>query len=281
LEDDLSPADRAAVVPVRLDAQDQEAPSPPGARALVWIARADEPESDELTAALAELDLNDPRPVMVLVGGAANLAEPVKAQLLRLFEALTPQLDALGVTVVDGGTAFGVMATMGQARKGTGARFPLLGIAPRGAVAVDMRLPHSKDDDDQGVSDLSSVDDKTRLDANHTHFLLVPGDRWGDESPWISAAADHLARGRATLMLVAAGGEITQLDVMHRLRTGGRVLVLAGSGGAADRLASWSREDRTNPGFDASETERALIEVLDLADAPEQLPQILSRAFEP
>jgi hypothetical protein len=281
LEDDLSPPDRDAVVRGRLDAQRQETPSPPRTRALVWIARAYEPEPDELTTALAGLDLNDPRPVMVLVGGAANLAEPVRARLLRLFEGLTPHLDALGVTVVDGGTAFGVMATMGQARKDSGARFPLLGIAPQGAVAIDIRLPHMKDADDQGFSDLASVDHKARLEPNHTHFLLVPGDRWGDESPWISAAADHLARGRATLMLVAAGGEITQLDVMHRLRTGGRVLVLAGSGGAADRLAGWSREDRTNPGFEAGEAERALIEVLDLADAAAQLPRILAKAFEP
>ncbi|CRI63676.1 hypothetical protein THIOKS11420002 [Thiocapsa sp. KS1] len=80
-------------------------------------------------------------------------------------------------------------------------------------------------------------------------------------------------------MLVAAGGDITRLDVMHRLRAGGRVLTLAGSGGTAEQLADWRRHGRPVPDLDAGETERALIEVLDLADAHEKLPALVEQAF--
>lgn len=250
--------------------------SPAGIAPSVWIARPHaRPEPVELDAALAAVGLSDPRPVLVLVGGAANLSETVAPALLTLFERIAPELDALGAAVIDGGTAFGVMALMGQARRCTGARFPLIGIAPQGAVAIDTGKPDQP----------AGKDGKARLDPNHTHFLLVPGDGWGEESPWISAVADRLARGRGTLMLVVAGGEITRCDVMHRLRTGGRVLVLAGSGGTADQLVDWRRHGAAGldgPAvFDAEAPERALIDVLDLADAGEHLPGVLARAFAP
>jgi hypothetical protein len=243
----------------------------------VWIADPHGcPEPGDLDAALARVGLTDPRPVLVLVGGAANLSEATAPALLTLFERMAPQLDALGAAVIDGGTAFGVMALMGRARRCTGASFPLIGIAPRGAVVIETG---KQPDPPVGK------DDKARLDPDHTHFMLVPGDGWGDESPWISAVADRLARGRGTLMLVAAGGEITRLDVAHRLRTGGRVLVLAGSGGTADRLAAWrdnGAADLDGLGdFDAEAPERALIDVLDLADAAEHLPGALVRALGP
>jgi hypothetical protein len=50
---------------------------------------------------------------LILVGGAANLSEATVPALLTLFERMAPQLDALGAAVIDGGTAFGVMALMG------------------------------------------------------------------------------------------------------------------------------------------------------------------------
>jgi hypothetical protein len=257
-----------------------EYPAQPSLEPSLWIAGPDRvPEPSDLDAGLVHLGLSDPRPVLILVGGAAHVSEAVAAELLRIFGELAPHLDALGAAVIDGGTAFGVMALMGEARRRAGARFPLLGIAPRCAVAIDERRVAATGSDPCGG--IRGNRDKAPLDSNHTHFMLVPGDGWGDESPWIIAAARRLAGGRATLMLVAAGGEITCLDVMHRLQTGGRVLVLAGSGGTSDRLAEWRRDGRAIPGLDAGETERALIDVLDLPDAAARLPAVLSRAFVP
>jgi hypothetical protein len=225
---------------------------------------------------LAELRLTEPRPVLILVGGAANLDAMVGVALLALFEGLAPRLDTLDAAVIDGGTSFGVMALMGQAHRRTAARFPLLGIAPRGLVAIDpnpagVGLDHLAGDSDG----------KVLLEPNHTHFMLVPGERWGDESPWINNAAEFLAKGRGTLMLVASGGDITRLDVMHRLRAGGRVLVLAGSGGTADRLARWRRAGGAVPEFGLGEADRSLIDVVDLAEATIRLPGILALALAP
>ncbi len=230
------------------------------------------PSPEGLTAALSELSLTRTRPILILVGGAASLDATTAGALLPIFERLAPRLDELDALVIDGGTPFGVMALMGLARCRSAAGFPLLGVAPLGLIALD---PTARVPDPPGVA----ADAKVPLDANHTHFLLVPGERWGDESPWITDVAEHLAGGHGSLMLVAAGGGITLLDVMHRLRAGGRVLVLAGSGGTADRLASWRRTGRPLPELDPEAADAALVEVLDLAEAGSRLPLILAQAL--
>lgn len=217
---------------------------------------------DELGAALEALGLRIPSPVLVLVGGASGLGPEVAGRLLALFEALCPWLDRLKATVVDGGTAYGVMALMGQARNNSQARFPLLGVAAARTVA----RPGSGD---RGAA----------LDPNHTHILLVPGTRWGDESVWISDAANILAGGLPSLTLVAAGGEVTRLDVLNGLQARRPLVVIAGSGGTADALARWRRGDERMPGVQLDPAARNLIEVLDLGGAARALPEVLLRSF--
>jgi hypothetical protein len=87
--------------------------------------------------------------------------------------------------------------------------------------------------------------------------------------------------GTAALCWWRRVGGITLLDVMHRLRAGGRVLVLAGSGGTADRLATWRRTGRPLPEPGLGQADPALVEVLDLAEARTRLPRILARALAP
>src|SRR5206468_11337979 len=62
--------------------------------------------------------------------------------------------------------------------------FPLIGVAPAGAVA----LPRS--------SDPHPAPEAVPLEPHHSHFLLVPGERWGDESPWLAAVVAALAGDR-------------------------------------------------------------------------------------
>ena len=277
-----------------------------------------------LDPALASLGLTDPRPVLILVGGAANLDEGVATRLRTLFRDLVPVLDRLGAAVIDGGTRFGVMALMGEARQRGEGSFPLIGIAPRGRVkepenclpgpdGPEFRVPPvvttdpsilSRSDATTGRADHlpadraadrtndvprirlktaapHRMDDEPRvaLDPHHSHFLLVPGDRWGDESPWLMAAAERLAAGCGTLLLVAGGGEVTRHDVQQRLSQGGRVLALAGSGGTADALVAWRRGEGPPPLDDPGVPDPALVEVLDLLTSGERLPGLLARAF--
>ena len=229
--------------------------------------------------ALATLGLTAPLPVLILVGGAANLDEEVAARLRPLFRDLAPVLDRLGAAVIDGGTRFGVMALMGEARQRGGGSFPLLGIAPRGRV----KEPAISDVPQDQLKSAAPIrmDDEPRvaLDPHHSHFLLVPGDRWGDESPWLMAVAERLAAGRGTRLLVAGGGEVTRHDIQQRLIQGGRVLALAGSGGTADALVVWRQGGGPPPLDDPGVLDPALVEVLDLVTAGDRLPRLLTQAF--
>ena len=232
-----------------------------------------------LDSALATLGLTDPRPVLILVGGAANLDEGVAARLRPLFRDLVPVLDRLGAAVIDGGTRFGVMALMGEARQRDGGSFPLIGIAPRGRVKEPENGDVPPDRLKSAAPNRKDDEPRVALDPHHSHFLLVPGDRWGDESPWLMAAAERLAAGRGTLLLVAGGGEVTRHDVQQRLSQGGRVLALAGSGGTADALVAWRRGEGPPPLDDPGVPDPALVEVLDLLTSGERLPGLLARAF--
>jgi hypothetical protein len=207
----------------------------------------------ELRDALASLGLAETRPVLVLVGGASNLDPSVSEPLLRLFEHLAPRLDRAGAAVVDGATAYGVMALMGLARQRTGARFPLLGVAAIGTVDVP-------------TAGVGGPKGTATLDPHHSQLILVPGTRWGDESPWISASAAVLAGPHPSLTLVAAGGEVTRLDVALALDARRPLLVIAGSGGTADQLARWRRGGAPPPEMSPSQTDLDLIRVLDLGD---------------
>jgi len=192
----------------------------PGPR-VVRVARA-----ADLPGALKTLGIGMPRPVLVLVGGADGMTEDHLAAVTEAMKQIVPALDRWGAAVVDGGTDSGVIQVMGRARYAADGRFPLIGVAAEGTVTL---------------AGMPAASDMAGLEPHHTQALLVPGDTWGDESPWLSGVAAIIADGRPSLTLVVNGGEITYDDIEHSLRTGRPVIVLAGTGRAADMIAAAAR----------------------------------------
>ena len=100
------------------------------------------------------------------------------------------------------------------------------------------------------------------LEPAHTHFLLVPGEDWGEESAWLAEFAAVLAEEAASLTLLANGGEVAWQDVARSVELDRGVVALAGSGRAADELASGSspraRELRESGLIEAVEVDRPL-----------------------
>jgi len=177
---------------------------------------------EDLQSALDDLGLSDSRPTLVLVGGAAGLPADETARLRPFFAGLARKADSLGAAVVDGGTDAGVIRLLGQARSESKGSFPLVGVvaealvAPAGAAEGDM----------------------APLEPNHSHFVLVPGSRWGDEVAWVARVADVLAGDFPSLTLLVNGGDVSVEDVAESVRAGRPVLVVAGTGRAADALAA-------------------------------------------
>lgn len=185
------------------------------------IARAGQPAG--LPPALRELGIRTGRPVLVAVGGAGGMTPDATGPLAKPAEHVVRALDRWDGVVVDGGTDSGIMKVMGDARHATGAGLPLVGVAAEGTVIVPGRPARA------GAAP---------LEPGHTHVILVPGSEWGDESPWLSRVATAIAGGRPSVTLVVNGGQITYRDIDHSLAAGRPVIVLAGTGRAADAIAA-------------------------------------------
>jgi hypothetical protein len=181
------------------------------------------PNWQALPFALEAVGLSKSRPVLVLIGGACRLDPEDSNCLHHLFvDSLAPVVEELGITVVDGGTDAGVMRLMGQARASIDASFPLVGVVPIGKV----RLPET------------NSPGKHALEPHHTHFILTPGWRWGDESRWIATIASLLSNGAKSLTLLINGGTIAFVDVQSSIAEGRPVMVMAGTGRLADQIAA-------------------------------------------
>lgn len=187
----------------------------------------------DLPKVLTRLGLSTGRRVVVSVGGAAGLTGAVLHTVSELFRSeLVPIINHAEATVVDGGTDSGVMRLMGAARWQRNARFPLIGVAAIGTVA----LPGEP-----------APADAAELDRRHSHTILVPGVKWGDESPWISAVASDLAGDQPSLTLLINGGEIAYSDVQLSLDANRPVLVFAGTGRTADAIAGAGSGESDDP----------------------------------
>jgi hypothetical protein len=184
----------------------------------------------DVTAAVAGLGLRGRRLVLVMVGGAAGLDAGGQERLRMLFtHALLPVVMAWQAVVVDGGTDSGVMQLLGWARAEAEASFPLVGVAAEDKVI----LPGDN---------LESAD-RARLERNHSHFVLVPGSSWGDESPWLSRVASEIAGSAPSVTVLINGGEIAFRDVAHSLDAARPVVVVEGTGRTADRIAAAVKGD--------------------------------------
>jgi len=219
----------------------------------------------ELPNALRKLGLHHSCPVLVVVGGAGKLTDDEMTRLRPLFvEVLAPLAEALGACVADGGTYSGVMHLMGQARTETQASFPLVGVAATGTVALpDTPLPRP---------------DATPLEPNHTHFVLVPGSEWGDDSPWLPRVVSVLAKGAPSVTVVINGGENTWKDVSESVEAGRRVIAVAGSGRAADMLVGALRGetvDERGKELVAS----GLVQAVDVAANPGRLSEMVKQTL--
>lgn len=216
-----------------------------------------------LSATLYDLGFQDSRPVLVVVGGASKVSTADLARLRLLFvEVVAPLAEELNAYVVDGGTDAGVMKMMGQARSEINATFPLIGVAPIGTVT----LPNTN-----FISPNAAI-----LEPNHTHFILVPGSNWGDESPWQARVASLLANEAPSIALLINGGDIALVDVMENLKVGRPVVVIAGSGRLADEIAF----ARNHPDSEARENvadvaQHSNLLLFDLSQPLSQLFQLL------
>jgi hypothetical protein len=219
-----------------------------------------------------------------LSGGAGGMSAAIQRRLVMLLEAIV-LLARRGrrIAVGDGGTHAGLMEAAGLAREASDGRFLLVGVSPAPAVT---------DAGEEG---------KTPVDRNHSHIVAVydrdwetarredgwtPEDGyWGSETRAMYRIFARLAEGRPSATLVANGGSIVLEEVRRTVEAGRQMILVAGSGRAADALVSLvsgtePAEDEVKRLRDRARAmglpgPRALYHQFDLSGSPEELARVL------
>ncbi|MDQ4068012.1 MAG: DUF4231 domain-containing protein [Actinomycetota bacterium] len=201
-------------------------------------------------AVLDELRLEPPGALVLVLGAATGLdptVVPVLSELLSLH--LAPVARHTAAVVMDGGTDAGAMAVLGAALWDRGPYRALVGVAPGALVSYPGAPPDG---------------DMAALEPHHSHFVLTPGDRWGDETELLFALADELAATVPVVAVLAGGGPVATQEVLQAVRRRWPVLVVSGTGGLADEVAR-SVEGRRD-GRDATVDDPVVTEIASRGD---------------
>jgi len=224
----------------------------------------------DLTGLAEVLAISPCNGTIAVVGGAGGLDVPEMEELRGALRPLLAELAAYaashGLVVVDGGTASGTMRLLGEVRAARGNDFPLIGVAPLGRVTWGNHLPGGEEG--------------TPLDANHSGFVLVEADQWGDEVRTLAAVAHTLAGEGPKLEVLINGGAVTRHDVRSYLQRGGQVVVIEGSRRFADELALALRHGQSNDPDIQAMLDTGRISLFPLNSPPGMLTRQLSNLLE-
>lgn len=195
------------------------------------------PASDPATV-LQAFNFTEPHPAIFISGGASYMSEDDRERVKEIMNSVADFAEEHGAVVIDGGTESGVMQMIGDARLHAGYKFPLIGVAPIGKVS----FPGFKNPNEEAV-----------LEDSHSHFVLVEGLNWGDESALI-VRLTHAIGSQAKMPAVGIlinGGKIAMHEVYlastKELKL--PMLVLEGSGRAADEISTAFRTGKTQRGI--------------------------------
>jgi hypothetical protein len=173
-------------------------------------------DNQDIEKAIDELQIPHPEKVIVLVGGAGGISFWDQFPMRKAIRIVARLAEDTHSVVVDGGTQAGIMKEMGKQRKQNRYSFPLIG------VVFDSLLMQQQP--------------RSILDPNHTHFFLIPGENWGDESAWISKIATAIAGEKKSITILVNGGNISRTDVGYSILENRPAFVMRGTGRMADEI---------------------------------------------
>jgi hypothetical protein len=188
----------------------------------------------DLPQALSDLGVKGHHPVIVLIGGEIDRKHAAATQ--QAVQAISKVAQALRAVVLCGGTNMGVMSEIGHTRRRNHHNYPLVGIAPEALVTWPSGPKSTKF--------LWWGKERWQLEPHYSHFILVPGTEFGDESQWIVDTATALAHERQSVTILINGGEVSRKDIKLSLEIGRPVIALSHTGRLADELARQPERDK-------------------------------------
>lgn len=238
---------------------------------------ADDPGPDER----GDTCFVEPRAVVCCFGGAAGLHALLVPGLSHMLgHGVMGAAAQTGAMIVNGGTDAGVIQMVGKA----------VNLYPPGTIRCFGTCPLALikypgmevDPQDEG----NLVD----LEPNHHSFCLAQGSEWGGETPTLFTCLAALRKHIPIAAVIANGGAITKLEVLHAVKQGIPLVVVEGSGRLANQIARHLR-DRDADGDDwdsmaiSDETMRYIIDcgkwrIQSVTDQPKHLTASLVGMLE-
>ncbi len=210
------------------------------------------PTSVDIQQIITALELSAPRALLVLNGGTARLDPEVGEQLGRLFDDLARLVIEEKVTVITGGTNAGVFALFGNALQKWGGP-----VAACVGVAVAARAKW------------------TRLEPHHSHFVLVEGDSWGEETPIMYRLVAGLAINCPSLAIFAGGGQIVIEEMLQNVAQNREMILIAGSKGNTDAVVAARSGAPVSNGRIAQVIHEGQVTVLGINQPPGELATLV------
>lgn len=209
-----------------------------------------------------------PRPVIYIIGGAGAMSA---ADIARTQEIIDKGIASFAhehnITVISGGTEAGVMQLIGQTRRYNHYKFPLIGVAPVSKIAYP---------------GWNNPQKEAQLDEGHSHFVLVQTADWGGESQTIVNLARRIMGNQKAICILINGGRIAEQEVyLATTKDEPRIpiIVLDGSGRAADDIGSAIKTGRTSKAIIKTIIEGGDIRLVSIADGPRAVYQKLHEHF--
>lgn len=216
--------------------------------------------SQEMTgeALAAELGIEAGTPAMFLIAGADLAAFPDPGAVEGLLNAFAQAAIESGALVVDGGTYSGAMGMMDDTIGALDFKGEYLGFVPFGQVIENGEI------------------NSAILGPNHSRFVVVDGDEYGDElCPMYRFIAHMDSTAAAAGMLVNGGGGSLD-EVEQAVDHGMPLVVVKGSGRLADELANVIESPPLDGTRDLADlAEKGKFIICELGDDPEKLKGIL------
>jgi len=219
------------------------------------------PSSFFIPAILTELKLPAPRPTVLLNGSTSSQQTTLYERVQSLIQdGLARWLVEQNASVITGGTDAGIFALLGQGFARWGRPAACIGIA----VANLVRVP-------------GATDQRIALEPNHSHFVLVPGTQWGDETETMYAIADNYAAPACSVALYVGGGPLTLNEMAANARTNRPMILIAGSGGAADAVLAAAGQQNSPLYTDICSA--GTIHALPITSTPAELRSLLDQVL--
>ena len=213
------------------------------------ITKADSNDSAENIISTLQLRLSKPKSIILIFGGASGNLDTSDTSITILHQILDDVLQYASdndAIIIDGGTKSGIMEIVGQrASKIEQSKKPIIiGVAPAGLISLSKST--NQEDTDKNNDDNDGENDKVLLDPNHSHFVLVEGDSWGDETIKLFEIASALfTNGIPIVALLVGGGRISQKEILFCINQNWPIIVIEKTGCLADEITSYKNQKQT------------------------------------